>query len=67
MESPKQSDFIREMQRLHAAQVAANATKDPEAIAQAAHDLTVFLRYSGAGRLGEYWARIAPRRAQKGS
>lgn len=56
MESPKQSDFIREMQRLMDAQRAAIRSGDPEAIDHAAHDLTQLLRYNAAGRLPEYFA-----------
>jgi hypothetical protein len=49
-------DAVREYQRLIAAQAAAIRSKDPDAIEQAAHEMTLFLRYSGQGRLAEYFA-----------
>jgi hypothetical protein len=51
-----QSDFVRELQRLHQAHLAALHTKDPEQIDEAVEALTLFLRYSNAGRLPEYFA-----------
>ena len=51
---PSQSDFIREMARLNQAQRAAVSAEDREA---ADADLALFLRYSAAGRLPEYFAQ----------
>ena len=50
------SDFVTEYHRLLAAQSAARAAKDPEAIDAADADLALFLRYNAAGRLPEYFA-----------
>ena len=46
-----QSDFILICQRLHAAQIAAGTPDERDA---ADHELTMFLRYAGEGRLQEW-------------
>lgn len=51
---PSQSDFIREMQRLHAAQLAAGTDETAREAADA--DLSHFLRMASMGRLSEYFA-----------
>lgn len=56
MSGASQTDFIREMQRLHDAHLIALRTKDEDAIAHAADDLALFLNYSRTGRLQEYLA-----------
>lgn len=61
---PTQSDFIREMQRLHDAQRAAILRRDIDAIEHAAHEMTVFLCYNAAGRLTEYFDRELARGRQ---
>lgn len=52
MTRPSQSDFIRECQRLHAAQLAAGTPEERDA---ADADMSLFLRYNAAGRLQEYF------------
>jgi hypothetical protein len=52
---PSQSDFIREMERLHKAQAAAVEAQDQEAFDEATDALALFLRYNGDGRLAEYF------------
>lgn len=52
-EKPSQSDFIRECERLHKAQLAAQTAEELEV---ADHDMGLFLRYHASGRLQEWFA-----------
>lgn len=56
MTRPSQSDFIRECERLHKAQLAATTADERE---QANHEMGLFLRYHATGRLQEWFARRA--------
>jgi hypothetical protein len=49
------SDFILECQRLHALHVAAIRSQDAETIEAAVEAFVLFLRYTKAGRLQEYF------------
>ena len=60
---PAQSDFIREMQRLHEAHRAALQGGDPETIQDAADELALFLRMHAQGRAAE-WLASRQERAQ---
>lgn len=55
---PSQSDFLREMERLHRAQLGAQTAEEREAADDA---MTHFLRMNGSGRLQEYFANRAER------
>lgn len=48
-----QSDFVLELLRLNEAQITATTPEDRE---HADHELAIFLRMNGAGRLQEYFA-----------
>jgi hypothetical protein len=55
---------VAEYQRLIAAQTEANKSGDPDRIRDAADEFTLFMRYSGQGRLQDYFAA---QQAQEGT
>jgi hypothetical protein len=58
--SPPQSEFLREMQRLHDWQMNATNADDRQ---EATDAMALFLRYHHTGRLDEYFARQAQENA----
>jgi len=58
---PNQSDFIRTLQVLHAAQLEAAS---PEARDAADHELSHFLRLSALGRVQEFYASRGSRETE---
>jgi hypothetical protein len=57
MEPLGQSDFSRELHRLHRQHLAARASKDQAAIDEAIDAFAVFWRYTRAQRLDDYFAQ----------